>query len=412
MTDQKTLLYECFSGISGDMHIGAMIDLGVPAEYLNAQLSKLALADEFRLDLEPGNKMGITGTRASVVVAHQHKQPHARHLADIQGIIESANYPERIHSIANGIFDRIAVAEAHIHGTSVDAVHFHEVGATDSIVDIVAAAICLDHLDVGQVLCGPIELGGGMVKCAHGVMPVPAPATAEILRDVPCHFGRIDQEATTPTGAAILKQVVDRFEVPQNFRISRIGYGIGQKDFAVPNVLRVMLGHESKARPSIHHRSQDHYEVEGNMQIECNIDDMSAEAFQPLLDRLLQLGAKDVFLTPVVMKKSRPGTKVSILSAHTDVDTLLEALFVGSTTIGARLYEVEKRMLPRQFRMMATSLGEVSVKIATLPNGGTRWKAEHDELLELADRHQMSYLAVRERVTSELGQAFEQPDDE
>ncbi|MDH3641957.1 MAG: nickel pincer cofactor biosynthesis protein LarC [Gammaproteobacteria bacterium] len=399
MASQTALLYDCFSGISGDMHIGAMVDLGVPAEHLTSQLDKLALADEFHLQLEPGAKMGITGTRATVVL-HNKKQPHARHLADIRDIIGSASYPERISATAMGVFDRIAVAEAHIHGTSVDAVHFHEVGAIDSIVDIVAAAICLDHLNVDAILCGPVEVGGGMVKCAHGLMPVPAPATAEILQGVPCHFGRVDQEATTPTGAAILKQVVHRFEVPGDFRIQRVGYGVGQKDFSIPNVLRVMLGEEQVA-PSV-----GHYEVEENIQIECNIDDMSAEGFAPLLDGLLGAGAKDAFLTPVVMKKSRPGTKVSVLCAAADLDFVLDKLFAGSTTIGARIHTVEKRMLPRQARRLATSLGEVRVKIVTHSDGRTRWKPEHDDLLALARAHQMEYLEVKDAVESELRNAL------
>ena len=399
MNSRSTLLYDCFSGISGDMHIGAMVDLGVPADHLTTQLNKLALADEFRLEIEPGKKMGITGTRATVVV--RDLQPHARHLSDIQAIIESADYPARIRATALGIFDRIAIAEAHIHGTSVEAVHFHEVGATDSIVDIVAAAICVDYLDVNMVLCGPVELGGGMVKCAHGIMPVPAPATAEILAGVPCHFGRVDQEATTPTGAAILKQVVTRFEVPENFRISTIGYGIGQKDFAVPNVLRVMLGAEAMPKQA------GPYEVESNVQIECNIDDMSAEAFQPLLEALLDVGAKDVFLTPVVMKKSRPGTKVSILAAHADVDAVLETVFACSTTIGVRVHEVEKRMLPREQQIVTTQFGDVRVKIVTQSNGARRWKAEHDDLMDLARQHGMNYLALKQRIEPELRTALE-----
>ena len=405
MAPRTALFYDCFSGISGDMHIGAMVDLGVPAEHLRTELNKLALADEFRLDLQPGNKMGITGTRATVVVAHD-KQPHARHLAAIRRIIDSADYPARINATAIGVFDKIAVAEAHIHGTSVDEVHFHEVGATDSIVDIVAAAICVDYLEVDTILCGPVELGGGMVKCAHGIMPVPAPATAEILQGVPCHFGRVDQEATTPTGAAILKQFVNRFDVPQNFRIDRIGYGIGQKDFQVPNVLRIMLGSEEVPA------GVGHYEVDGNTMIECNIDDMSAEAFEPLIDRLLEVGAKDVFLTPVVMKKSRPGTKVSILSAPDDVDAMLDTLFACSTTIGARLYPVEKRMLPREIRVATTSLGQINVKVVTRRDGSTRWKAEHDDLLEMARRHGIDYLEAKDRVRQDLHSAFERPADE
>lgn len=396
------MLYDCFAGISGDMNIGALVDVGVPADHLHAELGKLALAGEFRLELEPATKMGISGTRATVVV-NADKPPHARNLADIQSIIESGGYAEDVTATAFGIFEHIAVAEAHIHDKPKDQIHFHEVGATDSIVDIVAAAICLDYLNVDAILCGPVELGGGMVRCEHGTFPVPAPATAEILQGVPCRFGGVNQEATTPTGAAILRQVVDRFAAPSHFLIDKTGYGIGQKDFPIPNVLRVFLGTERVS-------TESPYEREKNVQLECNIDDMSAEAFEPLIDRLLDTGAKEVILTPVVMKKSRPATQVSILSDPDRVDTVLDVLFSGSTTIGARLFEVEKHMLPREVRTISTSLGPVRVKLVALKGGRRRWKAEHDDVVRLAARTGVDYLILKDRINAELRAALD--DDE
>ena len=267
----RTLYYDCFSGISGDMHIGAMVDAGVPADYLATELDKLCLADEFRLQIEPASKMGIAGTKATVVIDPARPQPPARHLADVRSIIETAGYEEPVATTALGIFQRIAEAEADVHGTTPDKVHFHEVGATDSIVDIVAAALCLQHLAVDRVMCGPIEVGGGVVRCAHGIMPVPAPATALLLEGLPCHFGRVDGEATTPTGAAILREIVDQFEAPKNFRVEKIGYGIGQKDFSVPNVLRVMLGDEEGA-------AAEPYEVETNLEV-LSVFDHRVERF-------------------------------------------------------------------------------------------------------------------------------------
>ncbi|HEY5681323.1 MAG TPA: nickel pincer cofactor biosynthesis protein LarC [Pseudomonadales bacterium] len=391
----RTLYYDCFSGISGDMHIGAMVDVGVPVDYLATELDKLCLADEFRLQIEPASKMGIAGTKATVVIDPARPQPPARHLADVRSIIESAGYEEPVATTALGIFQRIADAEALVHGTTPDKVHFHEVGATDSIVDIVAAAVCIHQLAVDRVMCGPIEVGSGVVRCAHGIMPVPAPATALLLEGVPCHFGRVDGEATTPTGAAILREIVDDFQAPRNFRVAKLGYGIGQKDFSVPNVLRVMLGEEEAAAAA------EPYEVESNLEVECNIDDMSAEAFQPLVQDLLDAGAKDVFLTPVIMKKSRPGTKVTVLVGEERFDATLEALFAGSTTIGARVHRVEKRMLPREARRMTTSLGEVRIKLVTRPDGRRTWKVEHDDLVALAERHAMSYLDVRHMIEVE-----------
>ena len=391
-----TLYYDCFSGISGDMHIGALVDLGVPGDYLHGELAKLSVADEFTLHLEPARKMGITGTRATVNL-HTTDATPVRHLAEVETIIRSAGYSPKVNELAHGIFREIAVAEAKIHGTTLDKVHFHEVGATDSIVDIIAAAICLDWLAPDNIVCGTVELGGGMVRCAHGVMPVPAPATAEILTGVPCHYGRVDSEATTPTGAAILKCAVTNFTTTQEFVSTKIGYGIGQKDFSIPNVLRVMLG------TSLDTKETDLYETETNLEIECNIDDMPAEAFQPLLEGLLAHGAKDVFLTPMVMKKSRPGTKVTLLCANDELDVLSEYLFNNSTTIGVRIHQVQKRMLPRTIEKLTTTHGEVRVKIASLPSGQRRWKVEHDDIMRLASHSELDYLELKRQIDLEIG---------
>ncbi len=389
----NVLVYDCFSGISGDMHIGAMLDIGVPESYLRDELAKLNVTDEYELQITTEAKMGITGTKATV--AMRSTPNHARHLSDITAIIESANYPDSIAGRAIEMFQAIAVAEAKIHGTTVEAIHFHEVGATDSIVDILAAAICLDYLQVEEIFCPVIELGGGMVQCAHGLMPVPAPATAELLSGVPCRYGGVDQEATTPTGAAILKCNVDQFCQPVAFVADRIGYGIGHKDFTSPNVLRVMLGRASKDSHKV-------YESEINQLIECNIDDMTAEAFEPLLDALFANGARDAFMTPVIMKKSRPGTQLSVLCADDDVDRLLEVLFMSSTTIGVRVHPVAKRMLARQSRTLTTTLGEVRVKFATLPNGSQRWKIEHDDVQAIASARNLDYLSTKIQLEAEI----------
>ena len=386
----KALIYDCFSGISGDMHIGAMLDLGVSEALLQSELAKLRVAEEFTLQVQRGSKLGITGTQASVVIDTGVKPP-VRHLGDVIEIIDSAGYSPTVRNGAVDIFTHIAKAEAKIHGTTIDAVHFHEVGATDSIVDIVAAAICLEQIDASVIGCASLELGGGMVRCAHGVMPVPAPATAELLTGIPCRHGGVDSEATTPTGAAIVKHAMTEFGVPQGFVAEHIGYGLGQKDFAIPNVLRLMRG-----------EIQAQYELDTNQQVECNIDDMSPEAFAPLIDKLFSAGAKDVFMTPIVMKKSRPGTKLSLLCGADALDALLVILFENSTTIGVRVSEVEKRMLPRSIDSVVTSLGEVQVKTVRLPNDNERWKVEHDDVQRLAATHSLSYLEVAKRLQREV----------
>jgi len=397
---KRALFYECFAGISGDMHLGALIDVGVPKEHLERELGRLELAHEFDLVVERDKKMAISGTRVTVRLAEGIDKPH-RHLSTIKGILQRAGYPPRVESLAVSMFTTIAEAEAKIHDTSVEAIHFHEVGATDSIVDIAGAAIGIDYLDPAVVHCTPIELGGGMVRCEHGLMPVPAPATAEILKHAPCRYQGVDGEATTPTGAAILKCTVDRFEAPGGFSASAIGYGIGQKDFARPNALRLSLGECADVDAPLT------TETEINLEVECNIDDMTPEAFGPLTEALFAKGAKDVFLTSIVMKKSRPGTKVSLLVDEPCLDAVLAELFTASTTIGARVRQVTKRMLPREERTIATSLGDVRVKVVTLPGGGRRWKPEHDDVADIAARTGEGYLAVKSAVTRELDRELE-----
>ena len=395
----KALFYECFAGIAGDMHLGALVDVGVPAEHLRDQLDKLELANEFELVLAPAKKMGISGTKATVRLADEIEKP-TRNLASIASIIERAGYSPFVREAATAMFQTIAAAEAKIHSKSIDDIHFHEVGATDAIVDIVGAAIGIDYLNADAVYCSPVELGSGMVRCQHGLFPVPAPATAEILKGAPCNYGGVDGEATTPTGAAILKRTVGAFQPPRDFVAKAVGYGVGHKDFARPNVLRLTLGETSAA-----------LDVETNLAVECNIDDMPAEAFEPLMTALFAKGAKDVFLTPIIMKKARPGTKVSVLVDEQRLDAVLDEMFTASTTIGVRLHEVSKRMLPREQRTLRTALGDVSAKIVTLPNGMRRWKSEHDEVAAIAKRRDESYLTAKAAIDSEIERALqdEQP---
>ncbi|TNF83160.1 MAG: nickel pincer cofactor biosynthesis protein LarC, partial [Gammaproteobacteria bacterium] len=355
-------------------------------------------ADEFSLEVCRDAKHGIAGTRATVRL--KESPGHHRHLSDIEKIIRAAGYPERVTQLAEAIFRHVAEAEAKIHDRPINEVHFHEVGATDSIVDIVAAALCFDALNVRHVYCKTLELGGGMVRCAHGLMPVPAPATAEILTGVPCRYDGIDQEATTPTGAAILKELVQNFEAPVGFEASSVGYGVGQKDFEIPNVLRVMVGHLAEAEPGL--------ETEINHEIHCNIDDMTAEAFQPLMEQLLDTGAKDVYLTPIIMKKGRPATKVSVLCPPALTEALQRILLTSSTTIGVRIAEVSKRMLPREVLSVETSAGSVTVKVVRQLDGGRRWKIEHDDIARLAAEVGTDYLSMSRLLNAEVAAELEE----
>lgn len=242
----KILYYDCFSGISGDMNLAAMIDLGVDLAYLTNELSKLDIDDEFSVNVSADERQGIHGTRVDVVLKNEgHSHHHAHHahrnLKDIETIINGSGLNDSVKATSLAIFRRVAEAEAKIHARQLHEVHFHEVGATDSIVDIVGAAICFHSLDISEIWCSSIELGGGFVKCAHGMMPVPAPATLEILTGIPTRRGAVNKEATTPTGAAILAELVDRFDSSPELTPEKTAYGIGHRETEIPNVLRVSL---------------------------------------------------------------------------------------------------------------------------------------------------------------------------
>lgn len=244
----KILYYDCFCGISGDMNLAALVDLGVPGEYLLQELSKINLNSEYEIRIEKSAKLGITGTRVDVILKdnnHNHEHHH-RSLKDIEKIINSSNLSDKVKKLSLDMFMKVAEAEAKVHGKDLYEVHFHEVGAVDSIVDMVGAAICLDYLKVDRIIASPVQVGGGFVKCAHGLMPVPAPATAEILKNIPINTGIVQFETTTPTGAAILAANVHEFTPKVDFSIKKIGYGIGHRDLEIPNVLRVYLGEKVK----------------------------------------------------------------------------------------------------------------------------------------------------------------------
>ncbi|HKK34400.1 MAG TPA: nickel pincer cofactor biosynthesis protein LarC, partial [Desulfomicrobiaceae bacterium] len=305
------LYYDCFSGISGDMNLAAMIDLGVDPALLARELSGLGLDHEFTLEAGKDSRKGIHGTRVDVVLKKHHHAPHGHHhaahrnLRDIETIIDQSGLAEPVKTTALAIFRRVAEAEARVHGRDLYEVHFHEVGAVDSIVDIVGAAVCFHALDIDQVWCSPVELGGGFVTCAHGRMPVPAPATVEILRDCPTTRGAVMQETTTPTGAAILAALTDRFTAGPALTMRKTAYGIGHRDTDIPNVLRVHLATtEESAGP---------LKTVPARLLQCNIDDMTGEMLGAALDMLMEEGAMDVHFTPVVMKKNRPATTISLL---------------------------------------------------------------------------------------------------
>ncbi len=388
----KVLCYDCFSGISGDMNLGAMIDLGIDILYLRSELSKLNL-NGWELVAEKAQRHGITGT---IVTVRQTVHEHAhRHLSDIEKIISGSSLPEAVKQLSMKIFMKIATAEAAIHGIDIEEVHFHEVGAIDSIIDIAGAAICFNALNVGAVYVSEVELGGGFVNCDHGKLPVPAPATAEIIKGIPVRTGGVDFEATTPTGAAILSVLGTEFGSVSHVKIEKTGYGVGHKDHpAIPNLLRVHLGETSETEESGHKA----------ILIESNIDDMNPEFYDHISDRLFKAGASDVYCSQIIMKKGRPGVVLNIICEQGLEDMIKEIIFTESTTLGIRTFDFRKDTLAREFGKLNTVYGEVTVKRSFYKGKEVSVKPEYEECRKIASERNIPVKEVYYNIMSLLMQ--------
>lgn len=387
----SVLYYDCFAGISGDMHLAALLDLGVDPAVVRAELAGLSVTG-YTLEVTRAKRRGIAGTQVRVTTE---PQPHAhRGLREIAAILQASSLKDAVQKRAIAVFRRLAEAEARIHDTTPDRIHFHEVGALDAIVDIVGGAIALEQLQVERVLCSPVELGSGLAHCEHGALPVPAPATLELLKGAPITCGAAPFEATTPTGAALLATFVDEFVSRPHLTVSQIGYGIGHRDGPIPNVLRVCLGELPSAA-----------EVDEWQVLECNIDDMNPECYDHVLERLLALGANDVWFTPVVMKKTRPATVLSVLCAPALEPILTECLLTETTSLGVRRYPVARTALERATTQVATRYGSVAVKLAVWRGQTLRGKPEYADCKQLALTHNVPlsviYAAVREALLAQ-----------
>ena len=389
---QKILYYDCFAGVSGDMNLGALIHLGVDPEFLKAQFEKLHI-DGFTLEVKEEKRRGISGIKADVIINNPENEKH-RHLHHIESLINQSELSEKVKKTALKIFNLVAEAEAKVHDIPIQKVHFHEVGALDSIADIVGAAICLDYLKVDKIISAPVQLGGGTVKCAHGIMPVPAPATAEILKNIPVKSGLVQYEATTPTGAAILAATVDEFTENVNFEIQKIGYGLGTKDTEVPNVLRVFLA-------EVEDNEQDVIQSEAVL-LECNIDDLSPENYEFVMDLLFKAGAGDVWIEPIIMKKSRPASKICVLAEPSGNAVMKEILFTHTSTIGLREKIVKKSALSREERIVKTPFGEVRVKESFFKGKIVNIKSEFEDCKKLALEHNVPINIIQNSVIKNL----------
>ena len=394
---ETILYYDCFAGISGDMNLGAMVDLGVPEAYLRDQLALLGVHG-YELRLSRESRRGISGTRADVGLDASppgHSHVH-RNFGEIRKMIEESRLEGAVKTRSLAIFTRLAEAEAKVHGVPVGEVRFHEVGAIDSIVDIVGAAACIEYVKPDQILSSTVELGTGFVKSQHGTLPVPAPATAYILRDAPVKSATVPFEMTTPTGAAILAASVREFTDDKRFVIRRVGYGVGHRDTEVPNLLRVFLGE------SLHTQDVRVLPTTAACLLECNFDDMSAEVLGYLSDALLASGASDVYFTSIMMKKSRPAVKLSVLCEPEGEERLAQLILRETTTFGLRCIRVEKAALEREVSTVETSLGPVRVKVAFLDGRRLKSKPEYEDCRRIAQERGIPLREVYHRLALEI----------
>jgi uncharacterized protein (TIGR00299 family) protein len=386
--------FDCFSGISGDMTLGALIDLGVPVNYLENHLNSIPLKD-FDITVTPVHRNGI---KAMSVIVGMYDDHTARHFADIRSLIENCPLSEGIKSTSLQIFKRLAASEAHIHNCSIEEVHFHEVGGIDAIVDIVGTVICLDYLGIERIIASHIPLGKGFVTCSHGRLPIPAPATLDILKGVPVYGTDIPHELVTPTGAAIIVTLAEGFGSLPDMTIKDTGYGAGQRELEEkPNLLRIVTGTQPKAPTGPPGEvSEDHIYI-----LETCIDDMNPELFSYLMDRLFADGALDVYWIPVYMKKNRPGTMLQVLCHPPEKDNLMRWILSETTTLGVRYYESRRRLLWRDRFEVKTTYGDIPVKRIKDLQGNIRIVPEYDVCEKIAREQSIPLRIVYDTITRE-----------
>ncbi len=369
--------FDCFAGISGDMILGALIDLGAPVARLRDDLAKLPIGS-FDLSVENVSINGIKARQVTIDAPDSHIE---RHLSDIRAMIDGSPLPAGIKTRTMATFNRLAAAEAEIHDCSPDEVHFHEVGAKDAIIDIVGAALCLDYLGIHYIAASPLPMGSGFVACRHGILPLPAPATLALLKNVPVRGVAIEGELVTPTGAALITEMAADFGPYPEMELQGVGYGAGRERFRDrPNLLRVVLG--QPVRPA-------GFEAQGMIEegvevLETAVDDLNPEMYGHLMECLFETGVLDVYWIPVHMKKSRPGTLIQVVCRPEKVQATLAVIFNETSSLGVRIQPVRRLVLRREERVLATSLGELRVKCVLTPEGRERMIPEYDECRRLA----------------------------
>ena len=384
----KVCYLDCFSGIAGDMLLGALVDAGLSVDTLREEIAKLGIAG-LTVDAETVKRGGLAGTKVHVRAAHDHSH---RSLSTIERIIRDSELDDTVKDGSLRVFRRLGEVEAAMHAIPVERVHFHEVGAWDSIADVVGGCAGLAALGVGRVFCSAINLGSGTVQAAHGTMPVPAPATARLVKGVPVYSDGPQAELTTPTGAALAVTLSSDFGPPPPMRIAAAGYGAGSADFpGRANLLRVLIGESEEADSP----------AEQVWVLEASIDDMTPEMAGFAMERLLDAGALDVTLAPVYMKKNRPGFLLTVLAAPADRAKLGELILAETSTIGIREAPAQRRTLPRSWRRVTTPFGEVRVKVSVPAGGQPKFAPEYEDCRRLALERGVPFRSVWEEASRE-----------
>jgi uncharacterized protein (TIGR00299 family) protein len=443
---------DCFSGVSGDMFLGALVDAGVPAKLFEDTVAGLNIGA--RLEISQVNRGGITATKMDVYIhgevelprevfwaqqnhehghdhdhehehphkhdhehdpvelkehnysqarnessravaapaPHEHKHEHGRGLKEIREIIRNANISDRAKATAIAMFEALGAAEAKIHNNDIEKVHFHEVGAVDAIVDIVCSAVGAEALGVDEIICSPLNVGGGTVRCAHGLLPVPVPATVELLKGAPVYSSGLQVELVTPTGAAIVKTLAKRFSAFPAMTIEKSGYGAGTRDFSGhANVLRLTIG-ESRAEIA------ENVSSEAISVLEANLDDLNPQIFGYVVDRLFEEGALDVFAVPVQMKKNRPGMLLTVLSKPEDAQELTKIIFTETSTLGVRRRDEQRQTLARKWITVGTRWGDVRLKVASMNGTVTNYAPEYEDCRKIAAQHHVPLKSVMQEA--------------
>ncbi len=393
----RVVYFNCFAGVSGDMIVGALLDLGVDLELLRQKLSPLGL-NGYEINSRRVERSGIAATKFNVQV-DEVAQP-VRTLADIRSLIIGSRLSNQTKTKAIKVFERLAEAEARVHRTTPDEVHFHEVGAVDSIIDIVGAIIGFEVLGPEQFFCSPLRVGSGSIPTQHGQLPIPAPATAELLRGVAVYAGELEGEFVTTTGAAMVCTLCENFEPLPQLTVTRLGYGAGSRDpSGFPNVLRLIFGEMDEAHTALSPRSivagSGSKQGEDIIVIETNIDDMNPQVYSFVMERAFGLGALDVFMIPAQMKKDRPGVLLTVLSRPETADTLIEMLLVETTTLGVRHSEAQRRVLERTIETVETEYGPVRIKVARDGERTLHFQPEYEDCVRLAIQAKVSLLDVQ-----------------